>query len=232
MNGFAKKHAISRLSHLLLAILSVQTVFQLSFKTFSVALTQSLRTWVLCLTRVPLVGHGYLTGLLLVIAVVLLLLLLLLLERSADFTSEASNFVEDDCSELGNLLDNFETEIEFRRAGRLITGVVPDRKVWVLESFFCGNALGRDESKHLLQQVQGVGVGAREELLVWDARHVRQPADILAGARGSNELEGALVGSTEDVQNLVELVDVILALQEGLTSEEFGKNTTNRPHID
>ena len=106
----------------------------------------------------------------------LLLLLLLLLERSADF-------VEDDCSELRNLLDNLETEIEFRRAGRLITGVVPDSKVWVLESFFCGNALGGDESKHLLQQVQGVGVGAREELLVWDARHVRQPADILAGAR-------------------------------------------------
>lgn len=183
MNGFAKKHAISRLSHLLLAILSVQTVFQLSLKTFSVALAQSLRTRVFCLTRVPLVRHGHLTGLLLVVAVVLLLLLLLLLERSADFTSEASNFVEDDCSELRNLLDNLETEIEFRRAGRLVTGVVPDSKVWVLESFFCGNALGGDESKHLLQQVQGVGVGAREELLVWDARHVRQPADILAGAR-------------------------------------------------
>jgi hypothetical protein len=55
-------------------------------------------------------------------------------------------------------------------------------------------------------------------LLVWDTRHERQAADILAGARGANELKSALVRGTEDVENLVELVDVILALEEGLTS--------------
>lgn len=102
----------------------------------------------------------------------------------------------------------------------------------MLEGFFGGDTLGRDESEHLLQQVEGVGVGAREELLVWDTRHVRQPADILAGARGADELESALVRGTKDVENLVELVDVILALQEGLTSQKLGKDTSNRPYID
>ena len=222
-----------RLSHLLLlAVLSVQTVLQLSLETFSCALAQSLRTRVLSLARVPLIGHGHLTGLLLVVAVVLLLLLLLLLKRSAHFTSEASDLIEDDCSKLRDLLDNLEAEIEFRRTSGFVTGVVPDGEVWVLEGFFGGDTLGRDESEHPLQQVEGVGVGAREELLVWDTRHVRQPADILAGARGADELESALVGGTEDVENLVELVDVILALQEGLTSQKLGKDTSNRPYID
>jgi hypothetical protein len=211
-----------RLSHLLLlmlllAVLSVQTVFQLPLETFGRALAQSLRTRVFSLARVPLVGHRHLTSLLLVVTVVLLLLLLLV-KRSAHLTSEASNFVEDDCSELGDLLDNLEAEVEFRRTSRLVTGVVPDGEVWVLESFFGGDALGGDESEHLLQQVEGVGVGTREELLVRDARHERQAADILAGARGANELKSALVRGTEDVENLVELVDVILALEEGLTS--------------
>lgn len=189
-----------RLSHLLLAVLSVQTILQFPLETFSRALTQSLRARVLSLTRVPLIGHGHLSSLVLVIAIVLLLLLmLLLLERSADFTSEASDFVKDDCSELRNLLDNFEAEVEFCGTSGLIAGVVPDGKVWVLESFFGGNTLSRDESKHLLQQVQGVGIGTGEELLVGNARHVGQPADILAGARGANELESALIGSAEDV---------------------------------
>lgn len=222
-----------RLSHLLLAVLSVQTILQFPLETLSRALTQSLRTRVLSLARVPLIGHGHLSSLLLVITIVLLLLLvLLLLERSAHFTSEASDLVEDDCSKLRNLLDNLEAEIEFCGTSGLIAGVVPDGKVWVLESFFGGDTLGRDESKHLLQQVQGVGIGTGEELLVGNARHVRQPADILAGARGANELESALIGSAEDVENLVELVDVILTLEEGLTSEEFGKDTSNRPYVD
>ena len=216
---------------LLLSVLSVQTVLQLPLETFSCALAQSLRTWVLGLTGVPLIGHWDLAGLLLVVAVVLLLLLLLL-KRSADFASEASDFIEDDCSKLGDLLDNLEAEIEFCRTSGFIAKIVPDGEVWVLEGFFGGDALGGDEGEHLLQQVEGIGVGTGEELLVRDTGHVRQPADILAGARGADELESALVRGTEDVENLVELVDVILALQEGLTSQKFSKNTTDRPYVD
>jgi hypothetical protein len=216
-----------RLSHLLLlAVLSVQTVLQLPLETFSRALAQSLRTRVFSLTRVPLVGHGNLASLLLVVTV-MLLLLLLLLKRSTHFTSEASNFVEDDCSKLGDLLDNLEAEVEFCRTSGFITRVMPDGEVWVLESFFSGDALCGDKGEHLLQKVEGVGVGTGEELLVWDARHERQPADILAGARGADELESALVRGTENVKDLVELVDVILTLQERLTSQKFGKDTTD-----
>jgi len=213
-NEFASVRIRTHSSHmvLLLAVLSVQAVLQLPLETFSCALAQGLRTRVLCLTRIPLVGHGDLASLLLVVTIMLLLLLLLLLERSANFTSEASNLIEDDCSKLGDFLDNLEAEIEFCGTCRFITGVVPDGEVWVLESFFGGDALGGDESEHLLQKVKGVGVGAGEELLVWDARHEGQPADILAGARGADELEGALVRGTEDVEDLVELVDVILTL--------------------
>lgn len=221
------------LSHLLLlAVLSVQTVLQLPLKTFGCALTQSLRTRVLSLARVPLIGHWHLAGLLLVVAIVLLLLLLLLLERSADLTSEASNFIKDDCSKLRDFLDDLKAEVEFRRTCGFIAGIVPDGKVWVLEGFFSGDAFGRDESEHLLQEVESIRIGAGEELLVWDTRHVGQPADILAGARRADELESALVRGTEDVENLVELVDVVLALQERLTSQKFGKNTSNRPYVD
>jgi hypothetical protein len=34
------------------------------------------------------------------------------------------------------------------------------------------------------------------------------------------------------VQNLVQLVDVVTALEEGAAAEKFGKDTANRPDIN
>ena len=52
------------------------------------------------------------------------------------------------------------------------------------------------------------------------------------GAWGANAREGRFRGRTEVVQNLVELVDIVAALEEGFAAEELSENAADRPDID
>ena len=109
---------------------------------------------------------------------------------------------------------------------------MPDRQVAVLERFFDAHALGGVEGEHAVQQVEGVGVGAREELLEGDFAHVREIADVLLGARGAYARERGLGGRAEVVEDLVELVDVVAAFEEGFAAEELGEDAADGPDVD
>lgn len=62
--------------------------------------------------------------------------------------------------------------------------------------------------------------------------HVGEVAHVLLGAGGADAREGLLVGSPEDVEDLVELVDVVAALEEGAAAEELGENAAYGPYIN
>lgn len=62
--------------------------------------------------------------------------------------------------------------------------------------------------------------------------HVREVAHVLLGAGGTDAREGFLIGGTEDVKDLVELVDVVAALEEGAAAEELGEDTAYGPYIN
>ena len=99
---------------------------------------------------------------------------------------------------------------------------MPDVQVPVLECGFDADARGRVEGEHLVEQIEGVGVGLGEEPGEGDFVGVWEVADVFLGAGGTNAGEGFFVGSAEEVQDLVELVDVVTAFEEGTAAEEFG----------
>jgi len=52
------------------------------------------------------------------------------------------------------------------------------------------------------------------------------------GAWGADTGEGRFRRRAEVVENLVELVDIITALEEGFAAEELSENAADRPDID
>lgn len=62
--------------------------------------------------------------------------------------------------------------------------------------------------------------------------HVREVSHILLGAGGTDAGESFLIGGTEDVEDLVELVDVVTALEEGAATEELCENAAHGPYIN
>lgn len=227
------------------AAVSVKAVFEFPLKTLRIALPKLLRFRILVLPVVPLVGYRDLIGLLLIfvvlwltlllhllLLVLLVLLALLLLDGGTDVVTEAPNFVVDGNSQIRDLLELFEPEIEELGAGRFIGRVVPDGKVLVLKSLLGSDALRWYESEHALQQIQGIWVGIGEGMPEWNPRHVWQTGNVFSCAWLANHLQSVFVGRAQTLENLVELVDVVLALKEWLSAQKFGENTSNRPHID
>jgi hypothetical protein len=76
----------------------------------------------------------------------------------------------------------------------------------------------------VVQKVESVGVGVGEEAGEYSLGHEGEVADVFLGSGGSNAGKGLLVGSTKDVKDLVELIDVISAFEEWASTEEFCKN--------
>jgi hypothetical protein len=54
--------------------------------------------------------------------------------------------------------------------------------------------------------------------------HAGEVADVVLGAGGTDAGEGFFVGGAEVVQDLVQLVDVVAALEEGLAAEKFSQD--------
>lgn len=150
----------------------------------------------------------------------------------ADGGAEALDLVKDHLAHVGDLIDDLEGEVEGGGAVGLVRGVVPDVQVGVLEGFLDGDTRGRVEGQHAVQQVEGVRVGLREECLEGDLGHEGQVAHIFLCAGGSDACQGLLVGSTQEVENLVQLVDVVAALEEGAAAEKLGENAANGPDVN
>jgi hypothetical protein len=66
----------------------------------------------------------------------------------------------------------------------------------------------------MVEQIERIWVGVGEERLEGSLGHEWQVADILLGSGRANAGQGFLVGSTKDMENLVELIDVVSTLEE------------------
>lgn len=136
----------------------------------------------------------------------------------ANLLAEAVDLLQDHLLHLGNVLDDLEVEVEGRGAVWLVRGVVPDVQVAVLEGFLDRDARRGVEGEHAVEKVEGVGVGLAEEGLEGDLLHEGQVTDVVLGTGRADAGEGLLVGCAEIVQDLVELIDVVSAFEEGLAA--------------
>jgi hypothetical protein len=109
---------------------------------------------------------------------------------------------------------------------------VPDGQVAVLERLLDFDPLAGVEGQHAVQKVQGVRVSAREELLEGDLGHVGQVADVFLRPGRADAGEGGFGRGAEVVQDLVQLVDVVAAFEEGLAAEQFGEDAADGPDVD
>ena len=146
--------------------------------------------------------------------------------------SERKHLVENHLPHLPNVIHNLKVKVEGGGALGLVGRVVPDLEVGVLESLLHADARGRVEGEHLVEEVERVRVRGGEEGGEGLLGHVRQVADVLLGAGGADARERLLVGGAEDVQDLVELVDVVAALEEGAAAEELGEDAADGPDVD
>lgn len=209
----------------------VHAALQRGFQIIRVVATASgslLRSRILGLPR-TLVGIRYgdvslLSDLLLLGSVSLRLL--------ADGSAEADDLVENHLAHVGDFVDDLEVEIEGRGAVWLVRGVVPDVQVGVLEGLLDGDTRRRIECQHAVQQVQRVGVGLGEQLLEGYLRHEGQVAHVFLCAGGSNACQGLFVGCTQVVQDLIQLVNIIAALEEGSAAKELGKDAADGPDVN
>jgi hypothetical protein len=76
----------------------------------------------------------------------------------------------------------------------------------------------------VVQEVECVGVGVGEEAREDSLGHEREIADVFLGSGGANAGKCLLVRGTEDVEDLVELIDVISAFEEWASTEQFCEN--------
>lgn len=102
----------------------------------------------------------------------------------------------------------------------------------MLESLLNRDTRGGIEGEHAVEEVEGVGVGIGEEAVERDLGHEGEVADVFLGAGGADAAQSFFVGGAQVVQDLVELVDVVAALEEGAAAEEFGEDTADGPHVN
>lgn len=150
----------------------------------------------------------------------------------ADMVAEPHDLVQDHLSHLLHVFHHFKGEVESLGAGWFVGRVVPDVKISMFQSILNRDTRRGIECQHAIQQVEGVRIGLGKQPLERNLRHIWEISDIFLGTRRANSRQGLFVGRTQVVQDLVELVDVVTALEEGSATEQFGQNTSNRPHID
>lgn len=100
-----------------------------------------------------------------------------------DQSPEAHYLVVDHVAHLLHVLDHLKVEVEGRRAGGLIRGVVPDVQVRMLKGLLNRDTRRRVERKHAIEQVESIGVGVGEQALEGDLGHERQVANVLLRTR-------------------------------------------------
>lgn len=111
---------------------------------------------------------------------------------------------------------------------------------------------GRIKIQHLRQQVNGLRVSLREELLEWNSGSDGQRANVVLRSGRADPPQGVLRGSTEVVQDLVQLIDIAVepqqlaasnlllqddgyalpAFEDRLACQKLCENTANAPHVD
>jgi hypothetical protein len=155
------------------------------------------------------------------------LVLALLAGLDSHMLSESGNFLQNHLSHLAHVLHDLEVEVEGGRATRLVRGVVPDLEIWVFQSLLDRDTRGWVKRKHVVQEVESIGVGVGEEAGERSLSHEWQIPHIFLGSGRSDAGECLFVGCAEDVKNLVELINVISALEEWSSTKQLRENAAN-----
>lgn len=59
-----------------------------------------------------------------------------------------------------------------------------------------------------------------------------QTGDVFSCTRLTDHLKRGFIGRAKTFENLVQLIDIVLALEERLAAQEFGQNTSHGPYVD
>jgi hypothetical protein len=84
----------------------------------------------------------------------------------------------------------------------------------------------------VVQEIERVGISVGEEAGEDSLGHEGEVADVFLGPGRANAGKCLLVGSTEDVEDLVELIDVISAFEKWASTEQFCENAAYGPDVD
>ena len=102
----------------------------------------------------------------------------------------------------------FKAKVELGGTNRLISRVVPNLEIGVIQGLLASNTLRRVEIEHSGQEVyrEGIGMGdkggERNPGLDW------KRANVFLGTGGANTAKSILGWGSQIVQDLVELIDV------------------------
>lgn len=100
------------------------------------------------------------------------------------------------------------------------------------QGFLDRNSVMRVEGEHLAEQVQRIRVGIGEQPGPRDLRLVRQRLQVAAGLLVDDALEVLLGGRTQHAQDVVQLVQVVLAGEDGPVAEHLRQYAAHRPNVD
>lgn len=84
----------------------------------------------------------------------------------------------------------------------------------------------------MIEEIKRIRVCVGEKLRERSLGHVWKVTNIFLCSGGSDACKCFLVGCSENVEDLVELIDVISPLEERTSTKEFGKDTSYGPNID
>lgn len=90
----------------------------------------------------------------------------------------------------------------------------------------------RIEREQTGKQVERERVCLRVQVGERDPRLDGQGADVLLSPRRAYAPERVLGRCAEEVEDLVELIDVVASLEDGLAAEQLGEDAPDRPHVD
>ena len=109
---------------------------------------------------------------------------------------------------------------------------MPDSEVRVVQRLLAADTPCGVEAEHAREEVDGERVGLWEERGEGDTGSDRQGADIVLCTRRADAAEGIFRRCAEVVQDLVELVNVIPALEDRATSKKLGEDTADGPDVN
>jgi len=149
-----------------------------------------------------------------------------------NMVSKPHDLIQDHLPHLLHIINNFESKVKCLGTGGFVGSIVPNVKIAMLQGVLDRNPRRRIKGQHAVQQIKCVRIGLREEPLERDFGHVWQISDVFLSSRRSDSGESLLNGRSQIVQDLVQLVDVVAALEERPATQELCKNTSDGPDIN
>ena len=159
--------------------------------------------------------------------------LLLFFDGAPDKVSEIFHLVHDQLFHHVHVVGFFERlEVELDLAPGLVLGIVPHQQVGVFQRFLHRDSLERVQRQHFFQEVESQRVGVGENFAVGHLAHGRERPHVVLGSHRPDFREGGFVRSAENQQDLVELVDIVLAAEERFSPEKLGQDASCRPDVN